>query len=233
MELIDEKAEEILEAIWTSSESKEYTLDATRRVCDVTIIDQDLLDLETNGLIVRSGNKILFSSNGKTVAETIIRRHRLAKVLLSSILKLRHSQIDEIACKLEHTLLPEVEEAICTLLGHPEICPDGKPIPRGRCCGKKLHVIDNVVARLSDMKAGEKGKVSFIKPDTHSQLHKILSFGLNPGVVVTVHQTRPVFCICFDNTQLALDAEIASNIFIVRISNGQDRTNTLAGEKLN
>ena len=71
------------------------------------------------------------------MARNVVRRHRLAESLFANILDLDAEKREEIACEVEHTLLPEVEEAICTLLGHPAICPDGKPIPLGGSLGRK------------------------------------------------------------------------------------------------
>jgi DtxR family Mn-dependent transcriptional regulator len=135
--------------------------------------------LEKEGLIIFDNDQILFSSKGKTIAEGIIRRHRLAETLVSSILKLKDADMEEVACKVEHSLLPEVEESICTLLGHPGICPDGKPIPKGRCCKKNLREISNVVVSLIDIQPGEKGKITYINPGSHSNMHHLLSIGLH------------------------------------------------------
>jgi len=44
-----------------------------------------------------------------------------------------------------------------------------------------------------------------------------MSMGLQPGITVTVHRTNPAFCIKFENTELALDEEIARNIFVWKI----------------
>jgi DtxR family Mn-dependent transcriptional regulator len=49
---------------------------------------------------------------------------------------------------------------ICTLLGHPEICPDGKPIPRGICCSAGISWVQNTVVNLIDLKPGNKGKIT-------------------------------------------------------------------------
>ncbi|MBW1823766.1 MAG: metal-dependent transcriptional regulator, partial [Deltaproteobacteria bacterium] len=152
------------------------------------------------------------------LAESIMRRHRLGEVLVSSILKLKGAEMEEIACKFEHALLPEVEESICTLLGHPEMCPDGKPIPKGKCCESNLKVIKNVVVSLDELKPGESGKIMYIKPSSHSNLHQLISFGLQPGVVVTVHRVNPAFCIKFENTELAMDGEIVKNVFVWKIN---------------
>lgn len=213
----NQKHEEILEAIWTTSENDKYSIAAIKKECHEDLSDSDLSKLEKRGLIVMSGDKILFTEDGKSCAEKIIRRHRLAEVLVHSILMLKDSKMEEIACKVEHTLLPEIEESICTLLGHPETCPDGRSIPRGRCCGKSIKAINNMVVSLNELKSDESAKVMYIRPGNHAQLHQLLSFGLNPGVIVTVHHHIPTFCIKFENTELALDEEIVKNIFVLKI----------------
>lgn len=219
--MLNEKQEEIIEAIWCAAENKKYTIDAIRNRCIVDFAKKDLDELEKDGLIVYSNDKILFSSEGKALAKAVMRRHRLAEILVSSILQLKDSAMEEVACKVEHSLAPEVEESICTLLGHPRICPDGKPIPEGNCCKKKLRVVDNTVVSLSELKTSEKGKITYIKPGSHSNLHQMMSMGLQPGTVVTVHRITPAFCIKFENTELALDEEIARNIFVWKIENNR------------
>ncbi len=216
MQTTNERQDEVLEAIWMAAEKKEYTSEAIKKNCTIDLLDSDFIDLEKIGFLIKSGDKILFSKDGKSLAEQLIRRHRLAEVLVHTILKLKNAQMEEIACKVEHTLLPEIEESICTLLGHPEWAPDGTPIPPGKCCGEKLRTVSSVVTALSELKPGENAKLMYIRPSSHSQLHQLLSFGLNPGVTVDVHQTSPAFCIKFENTELALDKDTASNIFVLK-----------------
>jgi len=211
-----ERHEEILEAIWKSAENGERSIDAVKKHCEVDISNSDISELEQQNLIVSNRGEIAFSDKGEDAAKKIIRRNRLAAVLLSSILKIRNSKMEELACKIEHTLLPEVEEAICTLLGHPQLSPNGKPIPRGICCENGEITVSNVVINLVDLKPGEKGRVSYIRPTDHSQLHQLLSFGVSPGVEIVIHRTVPTLCIKFENTELALDREIAKNIFVLK-----------------
>lgn len=218
--MLAEKHDEILEAIWTSNENNESSISVIRERCVTDINDEDLSKLAEEGLISRKDDKVFLSESGKKMAAGIIRRHRLAEVLLSSILNLNQDKMEEIACKVEHSLIPEVEESICTLLGHPEICPDGKPIPSGTCCTNGLKVSDSMVVNLSQLKPSERGKITYIKPVSHSNFHQLMSFGLHPGVVVTVHRTTPAFCIKFENTELALDKNIASNIFVWKLKPG-------------
>ncbi|MBW2485748.1 MAG: metal-dependent transcriptional regulator [Deltaproteobacteria bacterium] len=219
--MLNEKQEEILESIWSVSDRQNNNIEAVRKRSSVDFTEADLDELEQQNLIVRDQDKISLANKGKAIAEIIIRRHRLAEILVSSILKLKQSDMEEMACKVEHSLLPEVEESICTLLGHPEFCPDGKRIPRGRCCSGKRKVIDSSVVSLRELAPGESGKITYIKPDNHSSFHQLISFGLHPGVVVTVHRKNPAFCIKFENTELALDENVAANIYVWKLTNGE------------
>ncbi len=216
-EKLDEKHEEILEAIWTTAEYRQHTVEAIRKNCEVAFEDRDLELLEKLALILRSRDKVIFSFSGQKKAERIVRRHRLAEVLLNSILKLKSAEMEKVACQVEHSLLPEVEEAICILLGHPELCPDGKPIPKGICCHNGTKVVDNVVTGLDCLNPGESGKITYIKPSSYSNLELLISFGLIPGTMLTLQQKEPVFCIKLENTELALDERITRNIFLWKI----------------
>ena len=219
--MLNETQEEILESIWSVGDRQNNTIEAVRKRCSVDFTEADLDEMERQNLIVRDKNEIRIASKGESIAEVIIRRHRLAEILVSSILKLKQSDMEDIACKVEHSLLPEVEESICTLLGHPEFCPDGKRIPRGRCCSGKRKVIDSSIVSLKELSPGESGKITYIKPDNHSSFHQLISFGLHPGVVVTVHRKNPAFCIKFENTELALDDNVAENIYVWKLTNGE------------
>ena len=219
--MLNEKQEEILESIWSVGDRQNNTVEAVRKRCSVDFTDSDLEDLQRQELINRDGDTIRLANRGKSIAEVIIRRHRLAEILVSSILKLKQSDMEDMACKVEHSLLPEVEESICTLLGHPEFCPDGKKIPPGRCCSGKRKVIDSSVVSLKELDPGESGKITYIKPDSHHNFHQLISFGLHPGVVLTVHRKNPAFCIKFENTELAIDENVAANIYVWKLQNGE------------
>lgn len=221
MLVVDETREEILEAIWTAAEAGDRHLGAVRRRCDVPFDDADVAALEHDGVVVVGHDTVALTAAGLSLAARVIRRHRLAEVLLETALKLKPAHVDAIACKLEHTLLPEVEEAICTLLGHPATAPDGRPIPPGPCCRSHVSTVSTVVASLADLRPRESGRITYIRPESHTQLHQLIAIGLNPGVIVRVHCASPAFCIKFDRTELAIDADIARRVFVVR-TEGRD-----------
>lgn len=216
--MLTEKQEEILEAVWTVNERGRFDSKAINARCPIAVSDNELNELIKLGLLSKEQDRITLNEIGRQLTEPIIRRHRLAEVLLTSVLDMKYADMEEVACQVEHSLAPEVEESICTLLGHPEICPDGKPIPKGRCCAAGSKKIDNAVVSLAELKASESGRITYIKPTSHANFHQLISFGLHPGVVVTVHRRHPAFCIKFENTELAMDKDIARNIFVWRIN---------------
>ena len=152
--MINERHEEILEAIWVAREKKKSSVQAIRDNCTIQFTDTELTTLKQAHLILVNGDEVHFSHDGEKHGEAIIRRHRLAEVLVTSILKVKKSKMDEIACQVEHSLQEEVEESICTLLGHPEICPDGKPIPPGSCCRNRSKEVLNTVTNRMAWNAG-------------------------------------------------------------------------------
>ncbi len=209
--------EEILEAVWKADEKGDSSLEAIRRGCPDEITDEDLGIMEKRQLITRKADEVLLSDEGRREARSVVRRHRLAESLFANILELDAEKREEIACEVEHTLLPEVEEAICTLLGHPNICPDGKPIPPGRCCSSGSTTTSTVVANLVGLNPGDRGRITYIKPKHHARLHRLTSFGLTPGTVVEVHQRFPAVCIRYEGTELALDQDVAEDIYVTKI----------------
>ena len=214
---MDKSHEELLEALWKVDEAGEPSIEAVRRILPIELLDDDLELLEKRGLITRDGRHVRLTFEGRADARSVVRRHRLAESLFATVLDIAAERQEQVACEVEHTLLPELEEAICTLLGHPSLCPDGKPIPPGRCCGSNRTITPTAVVSLCNLAPRERGRVRYIRPKNHERLHRLTSFGLTPGTIVEVHQRAPTFCIRFEGTELALDRDVAEDIFLVRI----------------
>jgi len=212
-----QKVEEILEAIWKADEAGEFTLGSLRSYCVEEISEENLRDLEAEDLVIRQGDRILFTAEGKELARGVIRRHRLTESLLTYVLGLPEEKADAIACDMEHTLPPEMERSICVLLGHPPFSPTGKPIPPGEDCLEKLSSVDAAIVNLCELSPGEAGRIAYIRPKNHARLHRLTGFGIVPGVTIKLHQTYPAFCLKFEETELAIDPDVAEDIFVSRI----------------
>jgi len=213
------KIEEALSIIWDERERSVYGEgDLRPRIIDK--VGEDILDtLVKEGYITLDhGKAARFTDKGEGLARDITRRQRLAERLLIDVLELGRREMDYQACEFEHILSKEVEESICTLLGHPKECPHGLPIPPGDCCRKAKDYIESVVVPLSKLSAGDVARIVYVLTREHPQLHKLMAFGVTPGAKVSVHQVFPSFVIQVDQTQVALESEIAKEIFVKRVN---------------
>jgi ABC-type sulfate/molybdate transport systems ATPase subunit len=74
---------------------------------------------------------------GSQRARGVVRRHRLAERLFKDTFAVDDTEAHTQACRFEHIISPELDQRICTFLGHPKTCPHGNPIPPGDCCNGK------------------------------------------------------------------------------------------------
>ena len=79
-------------------------------------------------------HQIELTDRGKSRARDVVRRHRLAERLFKDTFRIDDHEAHSQACKFEHIISPELDERICSFLGHPKTCPHGNPIPPGECC---------------------------------------------------------------------------------------------------
>ena len=99
--------------------------------------------LEAEGLI-ESGPKITLTDKGMHLAETVVRRHRLAECFLTDILGLSWADAHQEAGKWEHVISPTVEKAMMARLNDPTTCPHGNPIPGSGYEAPALVALDSI-----------------------------------------------------------------------------------------
>ena len=89
-------------------------------------------------LLVRvQDHEVQLTERGESRARDVVRRHRLAERLFKDTFRIDDHEAHTQACKFEHIISPELDERICSFLGHPTTCPHGNPIPPGDCCNNK------------------------------------------------------------------------------------------------
>jgi DtxR family transcriptional regulator, Mn-dependent transcriptional regulator len=210
--------EEILEAIMNAEEYGICTIDCIEVGIEKDKIkSEEIESLKKEGFIKVEGDKVFFTKKGRAYAIQVVRRHRLAECLMGYVLHIPPEKMEEVACEMEHTLLPEVEESICTLLGHPDTAPDGKKVPPGKCCIEKSRNIEKMLINISELDIGDEGKIAYIRPKNYDRLQKLTAFGLIPGQHVKLLQKSPAFCISFEQTEIAIEQEIAEEIYVWKI----------------
>ena len=205
MKLTD-RAEEILEKLWTEINEENKTPD-TALLAD----DAAFKELIEKGY-VHLKNKNLLTPKGMEEGKLCVRRHRLSERLLADVFQMQGQNIHEAGCKLEHILKKGLEDKICTLLGHPRTCPHGSNIPPGKCCGKGEKELKSIILTLSDMKKGQKGKIAYIQTHDKPMLRKIMAMGALPGASVTLIERFPSYVFQVGESQFAVDKNAASQI---------------------
>jgi putative ABC transport system ATP-binding protein len=88
-------------------------------------------------LVELQDGQVQLTPGGSRRARDVVRRHRLAERLFKDTFAVDDSELHNQACKFEHIISPELDQRICSFLGHPKTCPHGNPIPPGECCNGK------------------------------------------------------------------------------------------------
>lgn len=125
--------------------------------------------LETEGLIT-SDNGIRLTDAGRTLGESVVRRHRLAERFLTDILKLSWAEAHHEAGKWEHVISDSVEAAMIDLLGDPTTCPHGNPIPGSSYVAPESESLSKIgvgdgftVSRITEELEFEPGLLEFLE----------------------------------------------------------------------
>jgi len=137
----------LLEQIWICGEEGKPALTATLRAegpaGQLPLVTQEpatrvLSRMADLRLVELNNGDVHLTPSGSSRARDVVRRHRLAERLFKDTFSIDDSEAHTQACKFEHIISPELDQRICTFLGHPKTCPHGNPIPAGPCCDAKL-----------------------------------------------------------------------------------------------
>jgi DtxR family transcriptional regulator, Mn-dependent transcriptional regulator len=209
-----EEIAEVLEAVWTLEEQEAGTVDEVIRNTAIKIPDGLLATLSKDGLIALDGNRVRLLPKGRQLAEQIIRRHRLAERLICDVLGSGVEDSEAAACEYEHLLAEGITNSICTLLGHPRYCPHNKPIPEGECCRQARDEVKPIVVSCDQLRIGESAHVAYFSAREHSRMLKLSALGVSPGASVKLIQKWPAYVIQCDETEIALEPDVAKNIYV-------------------
>src|SRR5262245_23625712 len=93
-------------------------------------VSQTVNRMERDGLVTVEGDRHLhLTPLGRSHAVAVMRKHRLAEVLLVNVIGLPYEQAHDEACRWEHVMSEAVEQRVYELLGKPSRSPYGNPIP--------------------------------------------------------------------------------------------------------
>jgi DtxR family Mn-dependent transcriptional regulator len=214
-ELADQDLEEVAEELWTLPEESRDSLADLRRTSQVAGLDEALRRMSSSGLTRVDGERVVLTPAGRALAERQVRRHRLAEALFMGPLEVHDDgAVNRTACVMEHVLDAALTDSVCAFLGHPTHCPHGKPIPAGPCCHAFAGEVSSLVHPLARMTPGDTARVVHVVGRGGPRLARLANLGVVPGALVHLQQTSPALVIRLGETTLALEPEIAADIYV-------------------
>lgn len=210
---ISESAEEVLELLWLNTEEGEKR-SLSIESFNINNTDEVINEMLDSNLISVHEKRLSLTNLGRNEAKNIVRRHRLAERLMTDVLDTDHEIIEDRACHFEHFLHEGIDDNICILLGHPKVCPHGKPIPPGDCCREYSAKAGPVVISLTELDTNQVGEIAYVLTQNSSNLQKLMATGVLPGMDIQLIQKFPSYVFQVGETQIAVDREIAKDIFV-------------------
>ena len=133
----EELIDDLLKALWHAQEDTGKRVVSAEDVPEFLPNRATFLRMAQEDLVRLEAGELFLTSLGEPRAKEAIRRHRLAERLFHDTFGIDNDVVDEHACRIEHTLSPQVTEKVCVFLEHPQTCPHGSPIPPGVCCHRE------------------------------------------------------------------------------------------------
>ncbi len=177
-------------------------------------VSETVKRLEREGYVTLDGDRVLHLTDpGRAYATSMLRRHRLAEVLLADVLRVPWPQVHEEACRLEHAISDTLERHLIELLGDPGTCPHGSPIP-----GSANIVDTGPLQKLSAVPEG--GSCVVRRIDEHLQtlverMVELETARLLPGQTVVVDRRHDnQLLLTVGGVRVHLDALVADEVYV-------------------
>ncbi|MEN3608362.1 metal-dependent transcriptional regulator [Plantactinospora sp. ZYX-F-223] len=185
-------------------------------------VSQTVARMERDGLLtVEDDRHLQLTALGRTQAISVMRKHRLAELLLVNVIGMPYEEAHEEACRWEHVMSDSVEKKVYELLDRPTRSPYGNPIPGLEALSPNPDVTVETVTEAERNLAfpGLSGPVVVRRicesvqkdGDVLRQLH---AAGVDPGAMVTVAQERDGVTIDRSGDKVRLPREVASRVFV-------------------
>lgn len=169
--------------------------------------------MHRDGLVdVDAKKTIHLTKKGRTLAESVARRHRLSERFLNDVLGLGWAEAHEEAHHFEHGMTPLIEARMMKILNNPTTCPHGSPIPGTGA------TLDPAWRSLDTLEPKDRATVRFISEELEEDLdllHYLELHSLKPGQEIEVREKVPSAGLMVLNNgkdDVSLGMQVASRI---------------------
>ncbi len=184
-------------------------------------VSQTVARMERDGLLTIEGDRQLhLTETGRALAVSVMRKHRLAEVLLVDVIGMPYEAAHDEACRWEHVMSDEVERRVYRLLGRPTHSPYGNPIPGLADLDDAAPTVHADAAERSLAEVGTDGPVVVRRISESVQtdsalLGRLHAAGIDPGARITVERAGGAVVLHRDGAQVTLPADVAARVFVV------------------
>jgi DtxR family transcriptional regulator, Mn-dependent transcriptional regulator len=207
--------EEYLEAIHELGEEGMIVIQARlaeRLGHSAPAVSEMIKRLRDEGYVQVKGRSLSLTDSGRSVAESVVRKHRLAERLLTDIIGLPWDKAHIEAGRWEHVISDEVEARLVEVLGHPSTCPHGNPIPGSYAMAPETRL-------LSETRQGDHVRLARVTEQVEidqDSLSYLSSNGFIPGTEATVTSRAPDGTLTLDlgAKSIALGPALAQQLFV-------------------
>jgi DtxR family Mn-dependent transcriptional regulator len=185
-------------------------------------VSQTVARMERDGLLtIENDRQLQLTKRGRDLAVAVMRKHRLAELLLVNVIGMPYEDAHEEACRWEHVMSDTVERKVYELLGRPARSPYGNPIPGLEAIGPVPEATETERQEVERSLAfpGLSGQVvvrricESLQTNTEV-LRQLHAAGVDPGATVTVAQERDTVAVKRSGDVVRLPREVAARIFV-------------------
>lgn len=160
-------------------------LAAMLQVADASITDM-IKKLSERGLLrYERYQGVELTAEGRSIALSILRRHRLWEMYLVEFLGYSWDKVHDEAERLEHVTSSDLEHRLDEALGFPRVDPHGHPIP-----SKDGLVAGSNGMALSTYSVGDVVRVCRVNDDNSELLQHATEIGLSLNSTITVKEKK-------------------------------------------
>lgn len=154
---------------------------------------------------------VTLTDNGKKIATSLIRKHRLWEVFLTDKLNFSWDEVHDIAEQLEHIQSDELIQRLDKYLGFPKYDPHGDPIP-----DKEGNFTFRKQIPLNELEIGQKGILVGVQEHSSPFLKYLDQINLKLGAEIEVKEKFDYddsIVIMLDGSIQTLSIKVSSNLF--------------------
>jgi DtxR family Mn-dependent transcriptional regulator len=184
-------------------------------------VSQTVNRMERDGLLtVQDDRHLVLTDVGRAHAIAVMRKHRLAELLLVNVIGMPYEEAHEEACRWEHVMSDALEQRVYEMLDRPTHSPYGNPIPG-------LAEFEAAPRRETSSSGGERNlasagltgsvvvrRISESVQSDNDVLRQLHLAGIDPGATILVAQERDAIVIDGANDKVRLPRDVASRVFV-------------------